>query len=57
MPGLLGCFLDVDDGTALVSAAFWAGVMGQFFLMAAGALRDAYSGQKIMRAAECGAAR
>ena len=42
---LLGCFLDVQDGAALVGSALGAGVVGQLFLVAVGALRDADGGR------------
>ena len=54
---LLGCFLDVQHGAALVLAALGAGAMGQLLLVAGGALGDAHGGQKVVRAAKCGAAR
>jgi hypothetical protein len=54
---LLGSFLHVNDGAALVGSALGAGAMGQLLLMAAWALGDARSGEKIVGAAECGAAR
>jgi hypothetical protein len=34
---LLGGFLDIEDGAALVLAALGAGAMGQFLLVAGGA--------------------
>jgi hypothetical protein len=54
---LLGCFLDINHGAALVLAALGAGAMGELLLVASGALGDPYSGQKVVRTAKGGAAR
>jgi hypothetical protein len=54
---LLGCFLDIDYGAALVLAALGAGAMGQLLLVAGGAFRDPNGSQKVVRTAKCGAAR
>jgi hypothetical protein len=54
---LLGCFLDVQNGTALVSAAFGAGAVRELLLVAVRALGDADGGKKVVRAAKRGAAR
>jgi hypothetical protein len=48
---LLGFFLDIDHGAALVLAALGAGAMGELLLVAGGALGDPNGGQKVMRAA------
>ena len=55
--GLLGSFFDIQDGAAFVGSALGAGVMGQLFLVAVGALRDADGGEEVVGAAEGGAAR
>jgi hypothetical protein len=53
---LLGCFLDVQNGAALVRAALGAGAMGQLLLVAVGALGDSHGGQKVVeRRVRCGA--
>jgi hypothetical protein len=54
---LLGCFLDVQNGTALVCAAFGAGTMRELLLMAVGAFGNADSSEKVVRTAKRGAAR
>jgi hypothetical protein len=54
---LLGFFLDIKNGASLVFAALGASAMGELLLVTGGALRDAYSGQKVVRAAKGGAAR
>jgi hypothetical protein len=41
---LLGSFLNVDDGAALVFAALGASLVGQLLFVARGALGDAYGG-------------
>jgi len=45
---LLGCFLDIDHGAALVLAALGAGAMGQLLLVACGTFRDPDGGQKVV---------
>jgi hypothetical protein len=54
---LLGSFFNIKNGAALVLSALGAGAMGKLLLVTVGALRHADSGQKVVRAAECGAAR
>jgi hypothetical protein len=48
---LLGCFLYVQHGAALVRSALGAGAMGQLLLVAVGALRQPHCGKKIVGAA------
>jgi hypothetical protein len=45
---LLGCFLDVQNGAALVGAALGAGTVGQLLLMAVGALGESDRGEKVV---------
>jgi len=54
---LLCRFLDVENGAALVLSALGASAVGQLLLVAVGALGEAHSRQKVVRTAECGAAR
>jgi hypothetical protein len=53
---LVGYFLDVEDGAALVLAALGAGAMGQLLLVAVGALGNAGGGEEVVRATQGGAA-
>jgi hypothetical protein len=53
---LLFSFLDSDHGAALVLAALGAGAMGQLLFVAGWALGYAHGGEKVVRAAKCGAA-
>jgi len=48
---LLGGFLDVQNGAALVCAALGASAVGQLLFVAVGALRDARGRQKVVGAA------
>jgi hypothetical protein len=50
-------FLHIEHGAALVLAALGAGLMGQLFFVAIGALRESGSGKKVVRTAKGGAAR
>ena len=54
---LLGLFLDVEHGAALISAALGAGVVGQLLLVTAGALGEAGGRQEVVGAAQRSAAR
>jgi hypothetical protein len=54
---LLGCFLDVQNGVALVGPALRAGAVRQLLFVAVGAFRESHGRQKVVRAAKCGAAR
>src|ERR1700685_1767568 len=54
---LLGCFLDVQHGAALVGPALGAGAMRQLLLVTVGALGDADGGQEVVRAAVGSSAR
>jgi hypothetical protein len=54
---LLGSFLDVQHGAALVSAALGAGAMGQLLLVAVRTLGNTYGGEEVVGAAVGGAAR
>ena len=45
---LLGFFLDIQNGAALVLSALGAGAMGQLLLVAVGALGEPDGGQKVV---------
>jgi hypothetical protein len=56
MQSLLGGFLHFENLTALIFAAFGAGAMGQFLLVAHRAFRETSGGEEVVRTAEGGAA-
>ena len=55
--GLLGGFLRLDDGTALVLATFGAGTVGKLLLVAVRALGEAGGSEEVVGTSIGGAAR